>query len=357
MPQTLTVLADENIANVDDYLAHHNTTLIKLKGRKINQSAIDFYRPDALFIRSVTPIQPNTISDFQNIRFIGSATIGTDHIDTNYLNQHGIIFANANGCSKHSVAQYVVIAISNLRPNSINQPIKLGIIGLGNIGTTLASYAKQLNWQILGYDPFLPPSTLNNCHLDNLLTQSDVISIHTPLTHTGKHATHAMINHHTFAQIQDNALFINTARGEIVCQNALLYAIKQKNLQVVLDVFPHEPSIDQTLLDSLILATPHIAGYTLEGKLNGTDMIYQAFCQVFDLPIKQVIGSLLPNNPYTWAKFIQRIKIDHQATLDDFYNIKQDDKTLRLASNHGVSPTDFDQLRKTYRLRREWIFD
>lgn len=353
----LTIIADENIANLDDYMAFHNTRIIKLKGRDINQQAIDRYRPHALFIRSVTPITADTISDFINIRFIGSATIGTDHVNQDHLNQHGIAFANAKGCSRHSVAQYVITAILSLRPEYQNKPASLGIIGLGNIGSTLAKYAKDLGWHILGYDPFLAKSDLNNSQLDDLLQNSDIVSIHTPLTKGGDHPTHQLFSKAYLSKLQNNAMLINSARGEIIHQEDLLTAITQKNLQVVLDVFPDEPNIDKVLLDQLVIATPHIAGYTLEGKLRGTDMIYQAFCHHFNLPILQHLKPLLPPNPHTWANFKYSIHNRPTQPLKQFYDICQDDINLRTVGPQGVHAIDFDNLRKNYALRREWVFD
>lgn len=352
----ITILADENISHLDDYFCH-DTHLIKLQGRKITQSAIDEYHPDALLIRSVTPINFDNITNPASIQFIGSATIGTDHVNHAFIAHHQIGFANAKGCSKHSVAQYVITAILTLKPNFIHQPITLGIIGLGNIGSTLAHYAHKLNWQILGYDPFLAPSATNNSSLNNLLANSNVISIHTPLTHTGEHPTYKMVNADSLAKLKNNALLINTARGEIVNQDDLLSAIKSKDLHVVLDVFPHEPVIDKILLDNLTIATPHIAGYTLEGKLRGTDMIYQAFCQNFNLPILQHTEPLLPHNPYRWSDFLTDIRNHPKQTLDKYYDISKDDHALHTIANDGVNPTDFDYLRKTYNLRREWSFE
>lgn len=352
----ITIIADENIASLDDYLNHHAIRLIKMKGRDINQAAIDTHQPDALFVRSVTPISPQTIQDFGRIRFIGSATIGTDHIDIDYLHHKGIHFANAQGSSKHSVAQYVISAILHLRPQSLDTPTTLGIIGLGNIGSTLAKYAQDLGWQILGHDPFLSKSALNNSELNQLLANSDIISIHTPLTHTGTHPTHQLVNKRTLSQLKPSTLLINTARGEIIHQADLLTAIDNTNLQVTLDVFPCEPSIDKELLDQLALATPHIAGYTIEGKLRGTDMIYQAFCQAFDLPIIQHLETLLPPNPYHWTGFKDGIHQDTKQTLQRFYDIHQDDQSLRAVNQDGVSAQDFDALRKHYALRHEWQF-
>lgn len=352
----ITLLADENIAHLDDYFGTDNITLIKLSGRKITQSAIDAYRPDALLIRSVTPINANVISDVKNIQFIGSATIGTDHIDERFLKEHHIHFANAKGSSRHSVAQYVITALLTKNPNLIHKPITLGIIGLGNIGATLSAYAKQLNWQILGYDPYLPKSAINNSTFDELLQNSDVISIHTPLTKTGEYPTHQLFNHKVFEQLKDNTILINTARGEIINQDDLLTAILHKNLKVVLDVFPFEPEIDKALMDKLIIATPHIAGYTLDGKLRGTDMIYQAFCEFFNLPIVQIMDNLLPKNDCHWQTLNDELSKDNATILKKYYDILKDDHQLRQVCTDKVVGQDFDKLRKDYELKREWVF-
>lgn len=351
----LTILADENIANLDDYMAHHEVRIIKLKGRDINQAAVDLYRPSALFIRSVTPINQSTLPNLSGVRFIGSATIGTDHVDGAYLQRCGIHFANAQGCSKHSVAQYVMTAVLSLRPHYALERPTLGIVGLGNIGSTLAKYAQDLNWHILGHDPYLPVSDLNNSSFEVLVKNSDIISVHTPLTKTGDYPTYQLFDKAVFAQLKPHTLLINSARGEIIHQADLLNAIDDKNLQTVLDVFPHEPSIDKVLLDKLTLVTPHIAGYTLEGKLRGTDMIYQAFCHTFHRPITQQLAPLLPPNELHWTAFKQ---INHKDTdaIQSFYDIRHDDASLRAVGAHGVQPADFDALRKNYALRREWHF-
>ncbi len=350
----LTVLCDENIAHANDYLRWHDVNVIFLKGRDINQKTLAQYDPDALWIRSVTPINDDNLGDLtgRRLSFVGSATIGIDHVDTNFLQHHHISFANAAGSSKHSVAQYVISAILALNPDYAFHTIKLGIIGLGNIGSTLVHYAKSLNWQILGYDPFLPISDINTRSLYHVLNRSDVISIHTPLTKKGYHATHQLFNKNTLSCIKSNTLLINSARGEIIHQRDLLAAIDHKALQVVLDVFPDEPSIDKTLLDKLVLATPHIAGYTLEGKIKGTDMIYHAFCQKFAQAPKQTMNELLPDNPYHW----QTLK-ESPDLLPTYYDIKKDDQALRSLCTDKVKGADFDHLRKHYPLKRQWLFD
>lgn len=351
----ITILADENIACLDEYFCHAGTTLIKLKGRDINQSAIDEYNPNALLIRSVTPIDANHISNTKNIKFIGSATIGTDHVDSKFLHKNNITFANASGCSKHSVAQYVITAILTIKPDYLIHRPAIGIIGLGNIGSTLAYYAKDLGWDILGYDPYLPKSEVNNSDFHTLLNNSDIISIHTPLTKHDSHATYQLFQQNTLNQLKDNALLINSARGEIINQADLLTAIDNKNLQVVLDVFPFEPTIDKHLLDKLTLATPHIAGYTLEGKLRGTDMIYQAFCQYFKLPITTKLDNLIPQNPYHWHVLKNELLKNNRQPLKDYYDISKDDANLRQRCTDKIIGTDFDTLRKQYALKREWL--
>lgn len=350
----ITVIADENISHLESYLNHHKVRLIKMAGRDITGEVLQQHRADALLIRSVTPINAQNLANIShlNLQFVGSATIGTDHVDGDFLQKFNISFANAAGCSKHSVAQYVITAILRTLPEARHTPIKLGIIGLGNIGSTLAKYANKLGWQVFGHDPFLAPSAINNATFEQLL-QSDVISIHTPLTHTGTHPTAKLISREQLARIRPNALLINTARGEVIDQAALLAAINNKNLTAILDVFENEPHIDDELLKKVSLATPHIAGYTLEGKIRGTDMIYQAFCRHFELPIKQTLAPLLPPNPYFFDELLNKFNLE---ILKNFYDIEADFAKLQAINHHGVRGGDFDRLRKNYPLRREWIF-
>lgn len=350
----LTILADENIAHLSDYLNHHDIDCHFSTGRAINRALIDRLRPDALLVRSVTPVDENLIKD-SSVQFVATATIGTDHIDKLALKKFGISFASAAGCSKHSVAQYVISAILSCRPEYVHKKITLGILGLGNIGSTLADYAKHLDWEILAYDPFLPASKINNSCLDTLLSNSDVISIHTPLTTDGAHPTHQLFNHDRFYHIQPHTLLINSARGEILCQDALLDAIDKKKLQVVLDVFPFEPNIDTQLLNKLSLATPHIAGYSLDGRLRGTDMIYQALCAHFNLPMCQSMDALITPSPLHWQQI--HAELLDGLSIEQTYCISKDDAALRACVQGAkVVAAQFDALRKNYPLRREWVF-
>jgi len=377
----LTILADSNIAHLHDYfnerILQQTINVIAVAGRDIDAAMIAEYQPDALLIRSVTQVNAKLLKDNDSVKYVGSATIGTDHVDQNYLRERSIYFSNAAGCSKHSVAQYVLTAIFNLRPQSLVSnnsgisdiqavPVKLGIIGLGNIGSTLASYAADLGWQILGYDPLLPASAINNASFEQVLTQSDVISLHVPLTRAADsdYPTYHLIDKQALAKIANTTILINSARGPVISEADLLLELEQNpQRQVVLDVFEHEPVVAAGLLNKLSIATPHIAGYTLEGKLRGTQIIFDEFLNLFgpqglgEVAVEAVylMDELLPENPYRWQQLKQA-----PEQLSKFYDIEADDALLRESVDneaHAVLGPDFDALRKNYALRREWLFD
>ncbi len=358
---SFTIIADSNIASLDAFfnpqtLSQDPTqtiTIIRAVGRDIDAQLLYDLQPDVLLIRSVTSVNESLLANNTSVKFVGSATIGTDHVDQAYLAARNITFANAAGCSKHSVAQYVLTAILTLRPQYWQQPLTLGIIGLGNIGSTLAKYATDLGWQVLGYDPLLPPSNYNNASFEQVLTQSNAISLHVPLTTKEQGAdypTQHLIDASALAAMPSDTLLINSARGAIVAADDLEKDIEYTGRQVVLDVFEHEPKIAESLLAQLKIATPHIAGYTLEGKLRGTQMIYDALCEHCDVEPVQSMHQLLPINMYLWSELKA-----HPDRLAKFYDIMADDKSLRSQLRDGqVAGADFDHLRRDYHLRREW---
>ena len=367
----LTIIADSNIASLDEFfnastLGQNNKrpiNIISVAGRAINADLLAEYQPDVLLIRSVTPVGEPLLANNNTVQFVGSATIGTDHVDQTYLAARNITFANAAGCSKHSVAQYVLTAILNLRPQywqKSTPPVTLGIIGLGNIGSTLVEYAHDLGWQVLGYDPLLPASTINNASFEQVLSQSHVISLHVPLTDK-KHATNPtgsdyptrhLIDKEALAAMPADTLLINSARGPVINADDLQADIARTGRQVVLDVFEHEPEIAANLLSKLAIATAHIAGYTLEGKLRGTQMIYDALCEKLTVAPVQTMHRLLPLNMFLWSELKA-----HPDRLVKFYDIMADDAALRDKLTDGqIHGADFDQLRRDYHLRREWQF-
>ena len=365
----LTIVADSNIASLDEFFnastlgqeTKRTVNIIAVAGRDINAQLIAECQPDVLLIRSVTLVSEALLAENNSVKFIGSATIGTDHVDQDYLAARNITFANAAGCSKHSVAQYVLTAILTLRPQYWQQSmpsLTLGIIGLGNIGNTLAQYAYDLGWQVLGYDPLLPSSNINNSSLAQVLSQSDVISLHVPLTDKrddthpsgSDYPTRYLIDKNALDAMPSENLLINSARGPVINARDLEADIGRTRRQVVLDVFEHEPEISERLLVKLAIATPHIAGYTVEGKLRGTQIIYDALCEKLAVSPVQSMHTLLPLNMFLWSELKA-----HPERLIKFYDIMQDDAALRSKlANRQVKGADFDQLRRDYHLRREW---
>ena len=376
--KNLTIVADSNIASLDEFFnpvalgqnTEQQVQVLRVAGRDINAQLMADVQPDVLLIRSVTSINESLLSDNNSVKFVGSATIGTDHVDQEYLAERNITFANAAGCSKHSVAQYVVTAILTLRPQYWQQstkPLTLGIIGLGNIGSTLAQYANDLGWKILGYDPLLATSDINNASLEQVLSQSDIVSLHVPLTdkkdtdaqdavsnsisnNVSDYPTRHLMNAETLTLMSPHTMLINSARGPVIDAAALEADIDATERQVVLDVFEHEPQISESLLSKLAIATPHIAGYTLEGKLRGTQIIYDALCEKLAVLPVLSMHQLLPLNTYLWFELKE-----HPDRLQKFYDIRKDDAALRNKITNGkVKGSDFDQLRRDYHLRREW---
>lgn len=376
---SITIVADSNIASLDEFFnatalgqaTEQIVNIVKVAGRDIDAALLAELQPTVLLIRSVTPVNEQLLADNESVRFVGSATIGTDHVDQDYLAARNITFANAAGCSKHSVAQYVLTAILTLRPQywqpstmlsttSPTRPLTLGLIGLGNIGSTLAQYANALGWQVLGYDPLLAPSETNNASFAQVLSQSDVVSLHVPLTDKrdythpsgSDYPTRHLINADALSKMPAHTMLINSARGPVIHADALEADMERNERQVVLDVFEHEPEIAKSLLSKLAIATPHIAGYTVEGKLRGTQIIYDALCEKLAVTPAQSMQKLLPLNMFLWSELKA-----HPDKLIKFYDIMQDDASLRRQIIDGqVNGADFDQLRRDYHLRREWQF-
>ncbi|HCO09346.1 MAG TPA: erythronate-4-phosphate dehydrogenase, partial [Acinetobacter ursingii] len=206
---------------------------------------------------------------------------------------------------------------------------------------------------VIGYDPYVKLDQIENVSLDELLQRSNAISIHVPLTKTGDYPTYHLINADRLACIPAQTILINSARGPVIEEAALIENIQKTQRQVVLDVFEHEPVISERLLDLVSLVTPHIAGYSLEGKARGTQMVYQAFCQHFGFKAEKTFESELPLcEAYFKDSSLKQVL---QRYLTEIYNIQRDDQNLRACVKEGqVDQQAFDRLRKEYPLRREW---
>ena len=345
------IIADENLAFTDYFFAEFGEINHKA-GRTL--TAHDVQDADALLVRSVTKVNADLLKD-STVKFVGSATIGTDHLDIQTLDDHNIAWSNAAGCNAQAVAEYVITALLHVKPELLHadQDFTLGVIGLGNVGSRLVKMAKLLGWQVIGYDPFVQLDGVEQVDFDSLLKRTHAISIHVPLTKTGTYPTYHLIDATALAQMSMDTILVNSARGPVVAEADLIADIQKTGRKVVLDVFEHEPEIRAEVLNLITLVTPHIAGYSLEGKARGTQMIYDAFCQSFGFKSDKRFESQLPVCEQYFED--QDLKTVLAQYLSQIYDIARDDANLRACIKDGkVEQKAFDFLRKTYPLRREW---
>jgi erythronate-4-phosphate dehydrogenase len=260
--------------------------IVYLPGSKI--TATDVADADVIFTRTRT-ICNETLLSQSRVRLIATATIGYDHIDTAYCEANGIRWVNAPGCNSSSVQQYITAALlfAAKEKHLDLQDMTLGVIGVGNVGSKVAKAASALGMHVLLNDP--PRAEIEGDEqftpLDKLLAQSDIVTCHTPLTKEGLHPTWHLSSSGFFDQMKHGALYINTSRGEVTDSTALKQAAKSKLPAYILDVWENEPHLDPGLLENALIGTPHIAGYSSDGKANGTAVCVREFCRFFGLDI------------------------------------------------------------------------
>lgn len=309
---------------------------------------------DALITRTRTRCNRELLEG-TSVRFIASATIGYDHIDTEYCQKHGIGWTNAPGCNSSSVEQYVVSTLLWLATHRDMKlgTLVLGVIGIGNVGSKVANAARTLGIEVLQNDP--PRERLEGStefvSLDELKAQSDIISLHVPLNRGGEDNTYHLINREFLSSLKKEAVLINSSRGPVVDEEALLEGIRSGILSdVILDVYESEPDIRRELLESITLATPHIAGYSLDGKANGTRMSVEAISRFFDLGLDHWSPDNIPA-PGLPEILGDASDADPLELLWDIYSqtydISSDDARLRSA------PENFERQRGDYPFRRE----
>ncbi|MCF8223972.1 MAG: 4-phosphoerythronate dehydrogenase [Bacteroidales bacterium] len=324
-----------------------------VQGNRINKDNIR--DADAMIVRTRTVCNADLLEG-SSVRFIGTATIGTDHIDTDWCNKNNIYVASAPGCNSGSVMQYICSALIyfsrkyNIDPGQT----KLGIIGVGNVGSKVFKMAKTLGYKVLLNDP---PKEREGAgydfiSLDKLLNDSDIISMHVPLTQSGKDKTRMMADETFFKRMKKDSLFINTSRGQVVDENALVDVLLNKKLKAAaLDVWTGEPAINTKLMNLADIATAHIAGYSADGKAKGSMMVVRQVAEHFDLPLKNREPEDIdpPENPVIDLP-------DTKGSINDSvaravlhsYNIEYDSNLLK------NNPGDFELLRGNYRNRREF---
>ena len=318
---------------------------------------------DALIVRSETKVD-GALLHSSRVRFVGTATIGTDHIDTEELQRRDIGFASAPGSNANSVAEYIVATLLVLaqRLGFTLEGRTLGVIGVGNIGKIVVRYARALGMNVLQNDPPLARASGNPVFISfDELMAADIITIHVPLARSGSDPTFHLFHERRIRQMKPGSILINTSRGAVVDTDALSNALHIGHLSAsVLDVWENEPGIDARLLSLTTLGTPHIAGYSYDGKVNGTVAIHKALCEHFGL--RSVWKAQLELNgearnmitiPNTMQQFPAQL-----AAVKGCYDIEEDDRKMRriLTLAEPERAAYFRQLRLDYPVRREFRY-
>jgi len=347
------ILVDENMPYARE-LFSRTGNVVAVPGRPVPQAELD--DADGLMVRSVTRVNAELLRG-KPVKFVGTATAGTDHIDETYLQEQGITFSAAPGCNAIAVVEYVFSALLLLaeRDGFLLQDRTVGIVGVGNVGRRLQARLAALGIRTLLCDPpraargdegdFLPLSTLVN--------EADILTFHTPLFKQGEYKTLHLADEALLMALKPGTILINACRGPVVDNAVLLKVLeRRRDLSVVLDVWEPEPELSLLLLEKVDIATAHIAGYTLEGKARGTTQVYEAWTAFLGKPEHIALDTLLPTPEF--ASVTLHGKLD-QSTLKRLvhlvYDVRRDDALLRkVAAIAG----EFDRLRKHYQERREW---
>ncbi len=348
------IVADENIPFVREMFSDYGD-VITCPGRSISREIIE----DAtiLLVRSVTPVTQSLLEG-TSVRFVATATIGIDHIDTEYLKANNKGFAYAPGSNAESVAEYVLSALMTLS-TQLRKPLssmKLGVIGTGNVGSKVFHHAEILGMDCLLNDPPKKRLTGSDIYLsrDEVLANSDIVTIHVPLTLAGEDATVAMVNDEFLSKMKKGAVLINTSRGNIIDEKALK-ARRSSLGGCILDVWQNEPAIDIETLELSTIGTPHIAGYSFDGKIRGALQIYHSACAYF---FRRPVWNL-PDEIHSEGA----VEIDVRNSSEPFidavtkaYPILDEDmrKFEFLEKSSEEQPAFFDSLRKNYRRRNEF---
>ena len=347
------VICDSDIPFLKGALEPH-CEVVYARGSEISRDMVK--DADALVVRTRTKCDASLLEG-SNVRFIATATIGYDHIDTRWCESHGITWTNAPGCNSWSVQQYIgslLVTLSRQLGFSFREKT-LGVVGVGNVGSKVARLAALLGFRVLLCDP--PRARREGSgpfvSIDEIISRSDIITLHVPLIRDGEDATFHMFDSTRLSAMNPNQILINSSRGEVVDGDALKAALSGKIIRAAaLDVWENEPRIDSGLLSLLFTGTPHIAGYSVDGKATGTTMSVQALGKFFDLPcrdweVTQVPQSLQPSefSIDTTGKSPQEVLAD--AILHT-YDIRTDDAVLR------ADISSFEKQRSNYPVRREF---
>ena len=352
-------VVDKNIPLVEKVFGLLGEVTMINTGEFTNESVRE---ADVLIVRSETKVNKSLLEG-SRVKFVGTATIGMDHIDLDYLASEGIAFTSAPGCNSNSVKEYITSALlylSNANGFSL-QGKTIGVVGVGNVGSKVVNAAETLGMTVLQNDPPLARKTGEKkfVPIDELMSV-DFLTLHVPLTRTGQDATYHLFDNDRFKKLRQGTIFINTSRGAVVETKSLKQAMTEKQLPfTVIDVWENEPNIDQEILSMVTIGTPHIAGYSIEGKINAVRMVREAFCKNFKIdsswdPIKELSPPLVMDISVS-SDPLSAEEILHQV-IRQCYDITFDDKQLSgmLMIEDMERGKFFKNLRTGYRIRREF---
>ena len=330
------IVVDNKIPYIRETICQLADEVVFLSGAAI--TADDVRDADVLVVRTRTRCNRQLLEG-SKVQLVVTATIGYDHIDTQWLESAGIRWTNCPGCNSGSVAQYLECALLLLEQQkglSLCQST-IGIVGCGHVGSKVKAVAERLGMRVLVCDP--PLGNPGFVSLDEIERNSDIITFHVPLTKEGEYATWHLADDNFFHRLSRVPYIINTSRGEVVDNKALLHALEDGRMRdAVIDVWENEPHPDAALLEKVFIGTPHIAGYSADGKVNADNMVIDAICQQFGLPHPGIIvPPALPED------------FHYSGSPLELYNPMVDSQKLK------AEPSLFEQLRNNYPLRREKI--
>ncbi len=346
------IFADENMPLVREFFADLGEVTL-FNGRLVTAS--ELVEADILLVRSVTRVDELLLAENTRLRFVGTATIGMDHIDQAYLAKRNIAFSSAPGCNAQSVVEYVLSSLWCLAERYQWQLTNktVGIVGVGNIGSRLASALTALQIPVVLCDPLRAEQDSDFVHtaFSSLCQQADIISFHTPLIKDGLYQTKHLLDSACLAHLKPTCAIINASRGAVIDNTALLAAQQIQRRPLVLDVWEQEPDILLPLLPYCDIATAHIAGHSVEGKARGTEMLYQRCCRLLGIVPTVTLSQLLA------MPAVEKLQISANFGLPDvqsvgrmLYDVRRDDALFR----YHIEGKGFDWLRKSYPARREF---
>ena len=351
------IVADENIPLIEEFFASFGE-IRRLPGRQITRA--DVHDADVLLVRSVTRVDRELLEG-SAVKFVGTCTIGTDHLALDDFEHAGIQWASAPGCNARGVVDYVLgslLTLADIEGADLAQRT-YGVIGAGEVGGRLVRVLRDLGWKVQVCDPLRQAAEGGDyVSLEQIIEQCDVISLHTPLSKSGDFATWHLLDETRLNRLKPGTWLINASRGPVVDNAALRNVLNaREDLQAVLDVWEGEPQVDVELADLCVLATPHIAGYSLDGKQRGTAQIYQALCAFLGQTPQVQLADLLPA---PWLAKVELSANSDQAwalamVCRGVYDPRRDDADFRRTLTGPVDQQKqaFDALRKHYPVRRE----